>query len=144
MNLQPTSIHTVSWDGKHKFVAENESGCQAIMEKTHSSGSGSTYMNPMDYFISSLGACPGIEITSICREKNIDLQSLQVRIESVRKADLPTIFDSIHVLFSVSGDIDELQIQKIIHEVMTLRCPIAVSFGRLADLTWNLQVIRNS
>jgi putative redox protein len=140
MKVQPQVIHTVTWNGDGRFIAENPSGVRAIIEKSPPPGSQGEYLNPMDFFITALGACPGVEITSICKEMNIDLQALRVSISSVRRAELPTLFESVHVFFAMTGDIDDRQIESIIRDVMTFRCPIAVSFGKLADLTWSFHI----
>lgn len=144
MDPKTQSVHTVTWNGDNIFVARNVSGIEAKMQGSSKDGLPNTNMSPIDYFISTLGSCPGIEITNVCKDRGIIITGLSSRIDSVRSAALPTIFTAVHVHFILTGNISEQEITGIINEVMTLRCPIAVSFARLTNLTWSKEIIRNT
>jgi uncharacterized OsmC-like protein len=62
MDPKTQSVHTVTWNGDNIFVARNVSGIEAKMQGSSKEGLPNTYVSPIDYFISALGSCPGIEI----------------------------------------------------------------------------------
>lgn len=141
MNQKPPAIHTVSWNGKSIFTARTASGLEAMMQESQNSETQRSYMSPIDLFVSSLGGCTGFTIMNTCKERGIGITTLSSRVESVRSADIPTVFLTVHVHFTLTGDIPEEEIHAIIEETMTLKCPVAVSFGRLTKLTWSHDII---
>ena len=144
MNEKSPNVHTVTWNGDSVYVARNTKGIETKMEEILPEGLKNTFMTPVDLFISTLGCCPGILIVNTCKEKGMNITGMFSRVESVRSEEPPTVFTSAHVHFILTGEINEKEIDSIIDDVMTRRCPIAVSFGRLTDLTWSNEIIRNS
>lgn len=141
---QPPLVITVNWDGNDRIIADTLFHYQMPMAADMAGITSGTYPSPLDLFVSALGGCPSLEILSIVNEKKKVITSLSVKVEGVRRKTLPTTFEQIHVIFTIGGDIDDDYAREVIHEVMTLRCPVAVTFGKATRLTWEHCILSGS
>jgi putative redox protein len=120
-------------DGTH-FLAENGAGSRIAM--------GGDYPHPIEYLIASLGGCTGTMVVKGLSEKGVKPESFVVKVEGSRRKTPPTVFEKIHVTFTLSGDLEDRMVAEVIQETMTLKCPIAVTLGRVGDMTWEHRVIQ--
>jgi putative redox protein len=92
--------------------------------------------------IASLGGCAGTEVIKGISKRGVKPKSFTVRVEGSRRKTPPTAFEKIHVTFMLSGDIDDQMVTEAIQETMTLNCLIAVTLGRVGNVTWEHILIR--
>ncbi len=114
-------------DGTH-FLAEDGMGSRIAM--------GGDNPHPVEYLIASLGGCTGATVIKGLSEKGVKPESFVVKVEGSRRKTLPTVFEKVHVTFMLSGDLDDRMVAEVVQETMTLKCPIAVTLGRVGDVTW--------
>ncbi len=114
-------------DGTH-FLAEDGTGSRIAM--------GGDNPHPVEYLIASLGGCTGATVIKGLSEKGVKPESFVVKVEGSRRKTLPTVFEKVHVTFMLSGDLDNRMVAEVVQETMTLKCPIAVTLGRVGDVTW--------
>ena len=126
-------IMNVSYEDSTHFLAENGAGSRIAI--------GGENPNPIDYLIASLGGCTGSTVIKGLSEKGVKPKSFTVRIEGSRRKKLPTVFEKIHVIFMLSGDLDDQTVAETIQETMTLKCPIAVTLGQVGKVTWEHRLI---
>lgn len=122
-------------DGTH-FLAQNSDGSKIAM--------GGDSPHPIEYLIASLGGCTGTMIVKGLSEKGIKPESFTIKVEGSRRKTPPTVFEKIHVAFTLSGDLDDGMVAEVVRETMTLKCPIAVTLGRVGDMTWEHHISRIS
>ena len=137
---RPMTIR-VAWDGHEQIIADTPLRCKIPMAGTRKAMASGTFPSPMDLFVASLGGCPSHEILTILQERKKTPVHLAVTVEGTRRDTLPTIFTKIHVTFTLAGDIDDTIAREVIDDVMTLRCPVAVSFAKATELTWEYRII---
>lgn len=97
--------------------------------------------HPVEYLIASLGGCTGMTIIKGLSEKGVKPGSFSINIKGSRRKTPPTVFETIHVIFTLSGDLDDRMVAETIRETMTLNCPVAVTLGRVGNLTWEHPLI---
>jgi putative redox protein len=124
----------ISYEEGTHFLAENSAGSRIAI--------GGDNPNPIDYLIASLGGCTGATIVKGLSEKGVKPDSFTVKIEGSRRKTPPTVFEKIHVAFTLSGDLDDRMVAEVIRETMTLNCPIAVTLGQVGDMTWEHHLIQ--
>lgn len=129
MNL----IMNVSHEGSTNFLAEVDSGLTIDI--------GGKNPNPIEYLIAALGGCTGTTVIKGLMEKGIEPNSFTVKVEVSRRKTPPTIFEKIHITFTLSGDMGDQSVTETIRDTMTLKCPIAVTLGRVGDVTWEHHII---
>lgn len=121
-------IMNVSYNNGTHFIAENDAGSRIAI--------GGENPCPIEYLIASLGGCTGTKVIKGLSERGVKPKSFTVRIEGSRRKTPPTVFEKIHVTFMLSGDLDDRMVAETIQETMTLKCPIAVTLGRVGNVTW--------
>jgi uncharacterized OsmC-like protein len=131
----------VAWDRNAKLVAKTKTGCEIPMAAGDATASSGKYPSAMEVFVAALGGCPAHEILTAMNEKEPVVTNLEVTIRGNRRATPPTIFDTLHVTFTLTGTVDDAYARGVIHDVMTRRCPVAVSFGRASNLTWDHRIV---
>ena len=52
----------------------------------------------------------------------------------------PAVFESLHLTFYLSGNLDEKAVAHAIRETMTVMCPVAVMMGKAAEVTWEQRI----
>lgn len=119
-------------DGTH-FLAKNGAGSRIAV--------GGNNPNPIDYLIAALGGCTGSTVIMGLSEKGVKPKSFAIKVEGSRRKTPPTVFEKIHVIFTLSGDLDEGMVSEVVRETMTLKCPVAVTLGRVGDVTWEHHIV---
>jgi putative redox protein len=131
-----------SWKGGTRFAVENRDGRKLSLTARSRKGESPRSFSPVDAFISSAAACAGTNVILLLDEYGIQPRSCTVKAECVFSHDEPRSFEKIHFIFLFSGDIDEEVLRSAIHRSVTAVCPIAVMLGKVATLTWDLQITK--
>lgn len=134
-------VLNVQWDGNDGLVADTPFHCTVPMTVNDETLAAGKLPSPIDLFVASLGGCPLHGILALMQEQKITLTRLSAKVEGTRRGTLPTTFEKIHVTFTLSGDVDDRTAGAIINEVMTLHCPVAVSFSKATRLTWSHRIV---
>lgn len=124
----------VSYEDSTHFLAKNGAGSRIAM--------GGDNPNPIDYLIASLGGCTGTMVIKGLSEKGVKPESFTIKVEGSRRKTPPTVFEKIHVTFTLSGDLEDGMVAEVVRETMTLKCPIAVTLGRAGNVTWEHRIMQ--
>jgi putative redox protein len=119
-----------------RFITKTPGGVEIIAEPGAKLGGSGAFPNPLEYYISALGSCVGIKLQIELTKRGYSPESIAITMKCTRASSLPDILETIHLIFSVSGNIDREQVSDAIHEVMTLTCPVAVMVSRAVPVTW--------
>lgn len=138
--LPPMKMH-VAWDQDEILNAKTTHGITIRMAASDRVFTTGKAPSPLEVFVAALGGCPAQEILAVMNAKQEVVKHLEVEITGNRRATPPTIFDTLHVTFILTGGIDDEYACGIIRDVMTRRCPVAVSFGRASYVTWDYRII---
>ena len=138
---RPPMVVNVQWDGHERIIADTPFHCKVPMAVNRDALTAGKYPSPLDLFVASLGGCPSHDILTMMQDRKKTLTYLAATVEGTRQESLPTIFEKIHVTFTLAGDVDDQLVREVIDEVMTLRCPVAVTFKKATDLTWDYHIV---
>ena len=142
MEFKPVSM-TVSHSGGMQFTAETSGGLHIPIDAHLHLGGGGKIPNPIDYLIASLGGCVGIKILLSLQDQEIVPDRLTIAIQAERKQDLPAIFEHVHLVITLSCDVDDATIDRIITRTLSHLCPIAAMFADVGSVTFEHRLIRN-
>jgi putative redox protein len=132
---------TVLSEGGLKFVATTNMGNRIFFEPSPMLGGSGKTPNPMEYYIAAIGGCAAIKTTIDLTALGYAPGSVSVDIACTRSATLPEILKTIHVTFTIKGQLDDARVAAVIHDVMTLHCPVAVMAAASAEVTWEHRII---
>jgi putative redox protein len=139
MNQTPVLMNVMYEDGM-RFIAENNAGQIIPVEPGMIPGGSGKTPNPIDYLLASLGGCAAIKLLLDLKERDAQPASLRVAIAGTRQEKPPAVFESLHLTFYLTGDLDERVVAYAIQETMTVMCPVAVMMGRAAEVTWEQRI----
>jgi uncharacterized OsmC-like protein len=131
-----------SWKGGTQFVVENRNGSRQSLVARAPEGVTPRHFSPVDAFIASLAACAGTNVILLLDDAGMTPRSFTVKAECVFRHDEPRCFEKIHLICLVGGDAGEEMVRDAISRSVTAVCPIAVTIGRAADVTWEFQVTK--
>jgi putative redox protein len=127
---------TISYEGGMQFVAENNTGCKTLIEPAVSMGGSGKTPNPVDYMIMSLGSCMGIIMIMDISKKGFNLDSFGMKMYGTRNNSCSCFYDKLHLVISLSGDVDDQTVTEVIEDAMMRTCPIATVFRNGIEITW--------
>ncbi|MDD1728372.1 MAG: OsmC family protein [Methanospirillum sp.] len=139
MNNPSMTMHVLQVEPL-RYVAKTSTGKEIIAEPSGMLGGKEEYPNPMEYFIASIGTCIAIKthINLIKTGKIPD--KIGIEMKCTRSQIPPEILKQIHMVITVTGDLDEIVVNRVIQETMTLSCPVNVMVSRIARVTWEFMI----
>ena len=112
-------------DAMH-FVATNKAGQSIDLDGSPAIGGNDLGVRPMENLLMSLGGCSGIDVQLILNKQRQKADSLKITITAERQKDVtPSLFEDIHVLFALTGDLDTNKVQKAVDLSMQKYCSVA-------------------
>lgn len=134
----------ITYDG-NRYVAENSTGWKIPMGGNNPQSGCSpccsqTSINPTEVFLSSLGGCVSMHVVSYLSKKGIEPDSLDVSVDATRSMAPPSLFERIHLIFSLQGAIEETVLADAIQQAVTTLCPISASFMKVVEITWEHRI----
>ncbi len=135
------TLITMSYKGGMQFVAENSTGYKIPIEPAVSMGGSGKIPNPIDYLIAGLGGCTGIKMIMDISGKGFKVDSFTMRIDGTKSKTPPGIFEKLHLVITLSGDLDDRTVAEVIEETIMHTCPVAAMFRKTAEITWEYHII---
>lgn len=135
----PTVI--ISYEGGIQFVAENSTGCKIPVEPAVSMGGSGKVPNPVDFLITALGSCIGIVMIMGFSEKGFKPDSFTMKINGTKSEFCECFFEKLHLVITLSGDVDDRTVAEVIQDTMTHTCPIATMFRKTMEITWEHHIM---
>ncbi len=124
------------------FEATDQSGLTARFDTSPSDGGKDFGVRPMQALLMSLGTCSGIDVVSILKKMRQEITAYSMIIEGEREADkVPSLWQKVHVLFRLSGSIEEEKAKYAIQLSIEKYCSVAETLRRAGcEITWSLEM----
>ena len=135
------TLITMSYNGEMQFIAENSTGCKIPLEPPAFMGGSSKTPNPVDYLVTALGGCIGIKTIMDISGKGFKLDSFSMKIDGTRSKSPSRIFEKLHLIVTLSGDVDDLTVAETIEDAVMHTCPVAALFRETTEITWEHNII---
>lgn len=140
--MSENTLITMSYKGGMQFVAENNTGYKIPIEPAVSMGGSGKIPNPIDYLVAGLGGCTGIKMIMDISGKGFKVDSFTMRIDGTKSKTPPGIFEKLHLVITLSGDLDDHTVSEIIEETIMHTCPVAAMFRKAIEITWEYSIIK--
>ncbi len=125
------------------FKATTGSGVDFFVEASPGLGGSGTNPSPLAHFLAALGGCTSIKTKLGLKKRGEPCESLSVDIKAKQKEEPPQIFESIHLSFTLKGNLDDHKVSETISDVITLSCPVAVMIGKAVPITWEYRIVKD-
>jgi putative redox protein len=98
----------VTWTDGERFVANASSGHAIVIDSDRQRN---TAAGPMEMVLMGLCACTATDVVSILRKKRETFVGVHVKAEAVRATEPPTVYTSIKLIYTVSGQVSRKAVE---------------------------------
>ena len=129
-------------NGDFGFEATDAMGHTVRTDSSPESGGKDFGIRPMQLLLMGLGGCSGIDIVSILNKQRQKVEHFRMTIDGDRETGKePSLWQKVHVLFDLKGDIDPDKAKKACELSMAKYCSVAATLRESgARITWEVYV----
>ena len=69
------------------------------------------------------------------------MNSFTMKIDGVKSKTPPGIFEKLHLVITLSGELDESTVAEVIQDTIMHTCPVASMFRKSMEITWEYHII---
>jgi putative redox protein len=121
--------------------AVNESGNTIQMDGSPAIGGNNLGFRPMQLLLAALGGCSTIDIVSILRKQKQPLEDIKIVVDGEREPNVePSLFQDIHVHYTLKGKLDEDKVKKAVDLSMQKYCSVAKTLESTAKITYSFTI----
>lgn len=97
----------------------------------------------MQLLLAGLGGCSTIDIVGILKKQRQELEDIRVTVDGEREPNVePSLFQDIHVHFTLTGNLDEDKVRKAVDLSMEKYCSVAKTLEKTARITYDFKIVK--
>jgi putative redox protein len=129
-------------EGDYGFEAKDALGHTVKIDSSIENGGSNYGTRPTQLLLMGLGTCSGIDIVAILKKQKQPIDNFKMHIKGQREKDkTPALWEKIHVLFELTGDIDEDKAKRACALSIDKYCSVAETLRRAgATISWEVKV----
>ena len=135
----------VNWLGEgFHMEAANEEGGLIRIDGNKNIGGLEGGIAPMQLLLAGAGGCSAIDVISILEKQKQPLEGISVAIEGDRQKLPPPAghseYKTIHLHFTLKGDLDEKKVKRAIDLSMTKYCSVSKALEKGSEITYDFSI----
>jgi len=79
-------------------------------------------ITPVEYFAAGIIGCTGIDIVTLAQKDGFEVRDYSLKAEIERQLAVPFKFASLHIIYSFSGDFDEVKAKRYVLSSLESYC----------------------
>jgi len=129
-------------EGDYGFQATDALGHMVKIDSSIENGGKNFGTRPTQLLLMGLGSCSGIDIVAILNKQKQTIDSFKMHIKGQREKDkTPALWETIHMVFELTGNIDEDKASRACALSVDKYCTVAETLRRAgAKITWEVKV----
>lgn len=127
----------VDWIDGERFVAGASSGHALVIDSDRQRN---TAPGPMELVLAGLCACTATDVVSILRKKREPFSAVQVRAEAERAPQPPTVYTSIKLIFTVSGNVSRKAVEDAVRLSEEKYCSVSAMLQKSVRITTEIHL----
>lgn len=134
----------VNWLTKDFHMeAGNEEGGKIRMDGNTNIGGLEGGMSPMQLLLAGIGGCSAIDVISILEKQRQDIQSLKVEVNADKQKveDCYSEFKTIHMHFTITGNLDEKKVKRALDLSITKYCSVSKALEKGSEISYDFTII---
>lgn len=128
----------IRWAGKMAFSSTTPSGHDLMMDASAEVGGENSGPRPTELLLNAVAGCTGIDIISILHKMRLTPTSFHMDIEGLRAEEHPKKFTSIHIHYSLEGDLPEEKVVRAIQLSKDTYCSVSHSLSSEIDVSYSI------
>jgi putative redox protein len=121
-----------NWIDGERFVATASSGHALVVDSDRQRN---TAAGPMELVLIGLCACTASDVVSILSKKREPFTSLEVRAEAERAKQPPTVYETIHLIYTVGGKVSQTAVEDAVRLSKEKYCSVSAMLQKTAKIT---------
>lgn len=127
----------VNWIDGERFAAIASSGHALVIDADRKRNTGP---GPMELVLMGLCSCTATDVASILTKKREPFTALEVRAEAERAQQPPTVYTSIHLIYTVSGSVSRKSVEDAVRLSEEKYCSVAAMLKSTARITIEIRL----
>jgi putative redox protein len=129
-------------EGDFGFEAKDALGHTVKIDSSIENGGSNFGTRPTQLLLMGLGTCSGIDIVAILNKQKQTIDKFKMHIKGQREKDkTPALWENIHMVFELTGNIDEDKAKRACALSIDKYCTVAETLRRAgAKITWEVKV----
>jgi putative redox protein len=127
----------LNWIDGERFVVSASSGHAIVVDSDRQRN---TAAGPMEMVLMALCACTATDVVSILRKKREPFSNLEVRAEAQRAEQPPTVYTSIKLIFTVTGQVSRKAVEDAVRLSEEKYCSVSAMLKSTARITTEVHV----
>jgi len=128
-----------TWTGQDAFVTQNAKGVSLQMGNLDDRPG----LSPMEMLLMAAAGCTGMDITSILRKQQQNLQAFQIRVKGNRADTYPMVYTDIQIEYLLWGEnLDQKAVERAIHLSEDKYCSVGIMLRATAKFTTSYRLLR--
>ena len=121
--------------------AFNEEGASIDIDGAPAIGGENKGLRPMQLLLAGIGSCSTMDIVSILNKQKQQLDDIEVIIDGEREKDkTPSLFETIHVHFILTGNLDKNKVKRAIDLSANTYCSVSRILEKTAHITYSHEI----
>lgn len=135
----------IEWQRAVEFKATTESEHHVTIDGPPDAGGSNAGMRPMEMMLLGVAGCTSFDVVSILQKSRCELSSCTTIISANRADTTPSVFESIHIHFDVSGlGLDERKVARAVALSADKYCSASIMLQRAGvDITHDFTIHPN-
>jgi putative redox protein len=125
----------ITWKGNMLFEASNARGHNVLMDSSKEHGGNDNGFFPSELLLSGIGGCTAMDVVSILKKKQQDVQSVEVIVKSIKSQEPPVRFTDIELEYVVRGSVDEESLKRAIELSQEKYCVVGLTVKNGANFS---------
>jgi putative redox protein len=123
---------SVNWTDGERFTGIASSGHALVIDSDRQRN---TAPGPMELVLIGLCACTATDVVSILRKKRESFTSVEVHAEAERAKQPPTVYESIKLIYKVSGNVSRKAVEDAVRLSKGKYCSVSAMLQKTAKIT---------
>ncbi|HEX5433192.1 MAG TPA: OsmC family protein [Candidatus Angelobacter sp.] len=128
----------LKWIDGERFAATASSGHATVIDSDRDRNTAS---GPMELVLMGLCGCTATDVVSILRKKREPFTALEVHAEAERAQQPPTVYTSIHLIFTISGQVSRKAAEDAVRLSQEKYCGVAAMLRSTATITTEIHLL---
>ena len=123
------------------FEAQNADGNRVQVDGSAPIGGEGAGFRPMELLLTSIAACASMDFVMILKKQRQTLNDVTVTVSGERReGSTPTPFEAVHIVWTVTGEVDRTKAEHAAELAVTKYCSVAETLSPSVRITWEVQV----
>jgi putative redox protein len=131
----------VKWLDHMSFVGESGSGHSVVMDGSPDHGGRNLGVRPMEMVLLGLGGCSAFDVMQILKKSRQNVVDCEVRLEAERSDEIPSVFTTIKLIYSVTGDtLSQDQVNRAVKLSMEKYCSVTKMLETSVEISYEVEI----